>query len=639
MNVIGLAVPTSTDRPNKTARSSVASALFVYVLALVLALGTSGEDAHALWVQPVADQPGAVGVAYGRPDIAQVGSTVYHVAVEISGTDRNVVVRRLAQGDTQWRLVGAPLNYGSNTGATGAQIADVAGVPYVTWQQQDQITGVVQVYVKRLTAVPLPDTWEPVGPALNLDVSRTALDPAITAIGGVAHVALVQATSSNRTLRVVREAAGTWTPVGPALNINPTGDAERPRLFDRSGVLTVVWSESIAGVPDANVARLDAGGASYTVIGSAVTRPEGAGKACRIAEWNANLVVGCLADVAGVDRFIVKRFDEAGPSWEALGSALNVTTGSAAEPSLVTIGDRLYAAHGEQLGGSRRSFLSRYDEAATAWLVLPEPIGAEDTAFARMANVGSVPWVARTASDGTASVLQLAPSVTDFDVSATIGDAVASVHVDEYGLPYAIRVEAVGAEGVHAGVLGGGPPSLSAVFSGLVENGGYEARVIATDPFAREFTVGQSGFFTERSERSYDHDQPEVSLRFNKRTRRPPLIRGRAADVGVGVARVEVAIMVRRSARCRWLVGVSFVSGACDTPRWATAEGVESFRYRLARRSSRRLRRSAYEVYARAVDGENNVSETVAYRCTKYIRSRRGARRDRRPVSRCAEWQ
>jgi hypothetical protein len=91
-----------------------------------------------------------------------------------------IYVKRWAS--TDWALVGSgALNTIGD--ARNPAIVVAAGTPYVTWQEL--AGGNNSVYVKRLSGT----SWVDVGGALNMDVTRDAVEPDIAAAGSTVYVA------------------------------------------------------------------------------------------------------------------------------------------------------------------------------------------------------------------------------------------------------------------------------------------------------------------------------------------------------------------------------------------------------------------------------------------------------------------
>jgi hypothetical protein len=84
---------------------------------------------------------------------------------------------------------------------------------------------------------------------------------------------------------------------------------------------------------------------------------------------------------------------------------------------------------------------------------------------------------------------------------------------------------------------------------------------------------------------------------------------GTASDKGgSGLAKVEVALRMKRSGGCKWWNGSSFVGGGCSDEIFVQAGGTDEWSYSLGRRlkpTGRAIR--TYILYSRATDGAGNT--------------------------------
>ena len=203
--------------------------------------------------------------AGGEPSIASVGGVPYVAWAEsIATVNRNKVhVRRLNANGTTWDLVGTDLNVDATKMGQAPRIADVGGVPYVTWFEGDA-GGQHQVYVKRLNSN--GTTWDLVGTgSLNIDATKDAFRPNIASIGGVPYVAWRE-TNTFDLLHVKRFDGSDWVSVGGVLNVNPAKSAFfTPGIAEVGGVPYVAWSESAVPTTQVVVRRFD--GANWVSVG------------------------------------------------------------------------------------------------------------------------------------------------------------------------------------------------------------------------------------------------------------------------------------------------------------------------------------------------------------------------------------
>lgn len=644
-------VVANRGRGARSLEVAVAVSLAALIVMFVLA-GLPGT-AIAAWEQPVAGQLNTVGTAQMQPVIRQVGSNVYAAGIESSGASNDqLLVRVLKPGDSTWRIVGTKLNFADNASPSSPSIADVGGVPYVAWQEQDQLTGVFQVYVKRLAQSPAPDTWESVGASLNLDPARNAIQPDIENVAGVAHVAFAAATAAARKVYVVKDTGASWSPVGGSLIFDALRDALKPNIFPGQSDLVVGWIETLAAENDIRVSRYDASGDAWVPRGSQVNQPDGDARGASYAVVDGKLTAAITVFAGGVDKLIVKQFTTATSSWDAIGAPLNATTGSAAFPSIIELNGQPWVAHREVIGGIGRILLSRFDAAGAEWEVLPAFVGPNPAGSAMMTAVAGVPWVAvlESGANSAGAVWRLVPTLGSLDVDETNSSALVKLSVTSFGLPfsYTVRNRALDDGSAAINVPSGELPYLATTFTGLDASSAYSVSVLATDELARVTELSALGYATAESDHLADEEEPTVQLTWSPKSKKPPRIRGSASDSGGTVARVEVALGVARGAtNCFWLLDGNLSAGDCVEPQWQNAVGTNSFSLPLTAKLRKKLMTNAYEVYARSFDAAGNVSDKVAYRCGRYVKSKRRTRGKRRArggkrsavrVSRCVAW-
>ncbi len=203
--------------------------------------------------------------AGSEPSIASVGGVPYVAWAEsIATVNRDKVhVRRLNANGTTWDLVGTDLNFDATKQALAPRIADVGGVPYVTWFEGDA-GGQHQVYVRRLNSN--GTTWDLVGSgSLNIDATKDAVRPDIASIGGVPYVAWIETNTSDQ-LHVKRFDGANWVAVGGVLNVNPAKNAVfTPGIAAVAGVPYVAWSETAVTTYPGRRAAFD--GANWVSVG------------------------------------------------------------------------------------------------------------------------------------------------------------------------------------------------------------------------------------------------------------------------------------------------------------------------------------------------------------------------------------
>jgi Bacterial Ig domain len=229
-----------------------------------------------------------------EPSIASVGGVPYVAWAEsIATVNREKIhVRRLNANGTTWDLVGTDLNFDATKQGLAPRIADVGGVPYVTWFE-GVAGGQHQVYVRRLNSN--GTTWDLVGTgSLNIDATKDAVRPDVASVGGVPYVAWHENDTFDL-LHVKRFDGSDWVSVGGVLNVSPTKNvAFTPGIADVGGIPYVAWSETAVPTTQVVVRRFD--GANWVSVGG-TSNPD----PTRAAFAPAMAVVGGFPYVAWTD--------------------------------------------------------------------------------------------------------------------------------------------------------------------------------------------------------------------------------------------------------------------------------------------------------------------------------------------------
>jgi hypothetical protein len=283
-----------------------------------------------------------------------------------------------------------PLNFDARYEGEQTSIANVGGVPYVVW---DETNGTkYQLRVKRLD----PDGWAPVGGSLNVDTGQNAFYEDIADVNGVPYVVSGEDAGTGKyQVHVKRLENGSWTSVGGVLNIDVTADARYPTIANVGGVPYVAWSEKDGlGRYQVHVRRFD--GATWSDVGGSlnVSSTQSAGSPALGVVAGVPYIAWSESS-ATVAQLWVKRLE--GNAWVPVGSgSLNMSathgTGAAA---LADVGGVPYVAWTETDGGPGQLYVKRFD--GSAW----QPVGAGslnvDTAHfvsaPSIAGVGSTPVV------------------------------------------------------------------------------------------------------------------------------------------------------------------------------------------------------------------------------------------------------
>ena len=234
-----------------------------------------------------------------QPTITSIGGVPYVAWVETQQNGSVVVlVKRFVGGS--WSLVGPGiLNVSARGIASSPKLADVSGLPYVTWYEFDGAYDLV--HVRRFDGT----AFVPVGrDPLNLSATENAVVPSIAVVGGVPYVAWGEASGVAVQLNVARLAGGDWQNLGGPLNVNPAQDANAPTIASVGGAPAVTWQEDSGAVSQIRFARFD--GVGWDALGGPLNVDP---------SQNASFVDPALADVGGVPYV----------TWEeANGNAVNV---------------------------------------------------------------------------------------------------------------------------------------------------------------------------------------------------------------------------------------------------------------------------------------------------------------------------
>ena len=200
-----------------------------------------------------------------NPDIADVGGVPYVAWTENDGTNDEIRVKRF--DGTSWVEVGSgasPINRSPTENGDSPSLASVGGVPYVAWKERNELVGLTRIYSRRISGISWGDLEQ-----VNPSEGRNADSPSLASIGGVAYVAWIENNGTNRVVGVSRRAGDfQWQQVGGAspLNRQAGEDAYDPEMASIGGAPVVAWAEdtgaggrqiqvSAYGDPSTNVDR------------------------------------------------------------------------------------------------------------------------------------------------------------------------------------------------------------------------------------------------------------------------------------------------------------------------------------------------------------------------------------------------
>ncbi len=511
-----------------------------WVRAALAAACVLPASANAAWHQPVGGpQPinQDASKETGFPRLVSVGGVPHVVWNEDDGSNLEVRVATLNSAGTAWTqpwfLVSAThgsINENDAKAALDPNIADVAGVPYVVWREDDGVNFELRVARRRSTGVIAP-TW--VQPwtgvtatygGINIDAAKSAgVDPVIASVGGVPYVAWIEPDATNDEVRVKRlNAAGTaWEtlPPGADLNDNPSGNAQDPTMADVGGTLYVGWSESDGSDLELHVKVL---GEDWQEPPPGVTTTDG--KIEHDPTKNAHSP--SLASVDGVpyiaflerdgakDTLRVARFNTTTHIWSEPWAGVTATSGGinqsdsqdARDPSLTSIGGVPYVAWRESDGTNIEMRVARLNAATNAWEQVvggPSPINQDPTKNAfgpSLASIGGVPWVAWQEDDYDIRASRLEPEFTSLTATPSQTGATFTAGLHTYGIPYPVGFQFGSAleneTAVTTTAAGVQNVSISAPVGSLTPATTYQFRPFATAGVAAPRVQGTPGTFT-----------------------------------------------------------------------------------------------------------------------------------------------
>ena len=284
------------------------------------------------------------------PDIAGVNNLPFLAWMQsVSGHDE-VVASRLSGGS--WSAAGGSLNVDPTHYAEGPTIAGRGSTPYIAWDEYNGVSAEL-IHVAQFNGT----SWTPVGGVLNANPSESGFNPAITVIGGKLYVAWQEQSGSNSQVRVATFNGTSWVPVGGALNINPTKDAEIPSIVGVDGVPWVAWDENNG---TAHLVHVAAFNGSWTPMGGAI------GFSPHLGDFEADITqIGGVPYLAwrdqatGVPQVHVDKWASAG-HWAQVGGALNVNPKQDARtPTIVGVNGTPYVAWQEKSGSTYKIRVKR----------------------------------------------------------------------------------------------------------------------------------------------------------------------------------------------------------------------------------------------------------------------------------------
>ena len=467
----------------------------------LLAMG-GADQAAANWAPP-SPEPLNFDANYEgeQTSIANVGGVPYVVWDEPTSSGKyQIRVKRL--DPSGWTSVGGSLNADTNHNAFYEDIGDVNGVPYVVWGE-DAGTGNFQLRVKRLDN----GSWTSVGGVLNVVGTADTRYPTIANVGGVPFVAFTEEDGLGRYQVHVRRFDGaSWSDVGGgSLNISATESAGAPFMATVAGIPYVAWSEDNGTAAQLRVKRLD--GSAWALVGGSLNlSATHDAEAATVADVGGLPYVGWSESDPAHSQLYVKRFD--GSAWQQVGTgSMNIDTGhSVSAPSLAGVGGTPVMTWSEDFGSGYRVWAKRFD--GTNWTPLGRnPLNVDPAFTARdpdVADFGGVPYLSwdEYVSDTVTAihVRRLEPDIGAESATPTATGATLSAQVDDFGLRLPVGFEfgvtsAFGTQTALQSTSGAGASTVTQDIAGLTPKTAYSFRAFGSDG-ARQTALGATQAFT-----------------------------------------------------------------------------------------------------------------------------------------------
>ena len=324
----------------------------------------------------------------------------------------------------------SPINVAADKTVGEPSFANVNGVPFVAWSEEDD-GGRLRIRVARLNSAGT-DWQEVVGGTnpINHDADEDARKPSIANIGGVPYVAWVeQGSGGQQDLRVARlNSTGTdWEEIGAnPIDNDDDASSDSPSLASIAGVPYVAWEEIDAGTNvQIRVARLNSTGTDWEeVVGQASPinhDPNESGENASLADVGGVPHVAWQESDGTNDEIRVARLNSTGTDWEeVVGGASPINKAddkSGHEPSLANVGGVPHVAWWEATGATDFNDelrVARLNSAGTDWEEVvggANPINHSTNRDARepsLASIGGVPYVAWPEHDLTNGEIRVA---------------------------------------------------------------------------------------------------------------------------------------------------------------------------------------------------------------------------------------
>jgi hypothetical protein len=478
------------------------------VVALVAFFVAGTGAALAAWKQPVA---GSLNVdasdGVGEPSIANIGGVPYVAWTEDNGSG-TLQIRVAALSPAGWSAVGGSLNVDPSHGAGSPSIAGFGAVgneqPWVAWAESDGSHDQVRVAQYHL------GSWTAVGGSLNVDPSKNAANPSIANVGGVPYVAWSELNGTNYLIRVKRYTGGAWSAVDGSLNVDASHSANYPSIANVGGVPYVTWQEdnsTSVSVPQIRVARLS-GSAWSAVGGSLNVDPSKNAANPSIANVGGAPYVAWSENNGTTDQLRVAV--RGTNSWSAVGGSLNVDASQpAASARIANVGGVPYVAWVEPSSPNFNFLILVKRFTGTTWSAVGAPLNVDASQSAvnpSIANVGGVPYVASAETTGPPPpqleirAVRLEPDFLSQRAVPSKTGATLTTRARTYGIPYPIGFD-YGTALEHetttdSAAAGAGAVTVTRTVSGLHPGTRYKFRPFAIAGLPLPLAFGPLGAFS-----------------------------------------------------------------------------------------------------------------------------------------------
>lgn len=522
-----------------------------------LGLAVAPAVASADWVQPVVgaspvnasatrnatslDLTTVAGVPYiaWNEDTTQAGS----------GSSSTIHVARLAPDGSSWDRVGEtdtpthPISRLASTSSDSPSLTDVAGVPWVAWQENITQSD-VEIRAAKLNAAGsgwtrIDDTAAPI----NHTAGGTAQNPTIRDAGGRPFISFFESDPGSGSALFPGAPAQVWVVRlnqagdgfdevgGGSVNAISANDAAFPKLTVINGVPWVTYFQIDFSVPElqVRVARLADDGQSWVQVGGPVKAVSLAGGDPGLSNPEIDNIGGtpyvAFADKAGTQtaRIRVFKLNGSGDGWDAAGGSFATPAGTNADvASLEAVNGQPWLAYLARGNSGSTIEVVRFD--GSGWGTIGsdvfQPVGGNGNPQVRtgpaLANVNGFPWVAFGQSDNSVAggpgvqgccvqerVSRLEPTYSAPTAQSRATTANALVAGNTFGLPYPTGFQYGPATSFGSSTATSPAPGgfAFAQLTGLTPSTVYSMRAFGTAGTPAPLVLGPAGYFlTEASD-------------------------------------------------------------------------------------------------------------------------------------------